>query len=179
MKRLFVTLVLVSILMLLASNGFTEISEGASEIGGLISWTNHNADPGPFDASFLSAGIFYNYYLGENYSIGGALNIDQLDAEVLTDDAVVWSLHVRGDYYFFPESTNLAYVPYVGLQLGLAGYDNADMDGDDYTYGVHGGVKLFVAENVAVNLEATYDFLEVRNTDIDSLSLLVGISFFF
>ena len=125
MNRLFVTLMLVSISMVLASNGFSEIGAGTNELGGLISWTNHNADSGPLDATFFNAGIVYNYYLADNYSIGGTLRVDQLDADVLTDDVVVWGLRVRGDYYFSVESTT---VPYVGLQLGLVGYDNAGTD---------------------------------------------------
>ena len=169
MNKLFVTLVLVSILMLLASNGFSEISAGDNEIGGQISYRNHNADPGSLDATLWSAGIAYNHYLSESYSIGGTLRLDQVDGDALDDDVVIWGLRVRGDYYFSTQSTT---VPYVGIQLGYVGYDTAGSDDNDFTYGAHGGVKLFVTENVAINLEAIYDIFEIESTDIDSFSLL-------
>ena len=76
-------------------------------------------------------------------------------------------------------------VPYVGVQAGVTGYESGDDDDSSFSYGALGGIKLFVTEDVSLNLELNYLHTTFDaddggdDTDLDVTSFFVGFSWYF
>jgi opacity protein-like surface antigen len=152
-----------------------ELAAGVIEIGGFSSVNNYNADGGGMDVTFLSLESMVNFFLSDFLSVGLNLDIQDIDSDA-NDDLSIYGIALRSDYYF---STNMSTIPFVGIRLGLKGYEVGDTDNSEFAYGAHGGVKLQVAENTFVNFEGVYERFKIGGDDIDRLALMAGISFTF
>lgn len=121
------------------------------------------------DPTGISLDLKYLPYLNRNVQLGGALSYFNFDEG--TDGGM---LEVRADYNFVPPaSEEVAYkrtIPYAGLALGTT---FGDLDGS--SWGVQGGAKHFITNDVSV-------FGELRWRDYsegdDDLRLMIGLSTF-
>ena len=79
-------------------------------------------------------------------------------------------------------------MPYIGLHLGWT-TNVSESDGDKYrdsngSTGIHGGLKVFLGENISWNIELdrtsyTYEYESGDEIDIDVTTLFAGFSYYF
>lgn len=120
--------------------------------------------------SSFGIGIRYLPYLNRQVQLGGSL--DYVNFKDGPDGG--W-LELRADYNFVPNATSeFAYkrtIPYAGAALGVS---FGDYDGS--SWGLQGGVKHFITNDVSVFGELRYrDFSKGDN---DDFRLLIGLSTF-
>lgn len=146
------------------------LKEGTRELvveGGL--------DPEAADGTAVALGVKYGVFIQDSVEVGVS------GAYADSDDSTVYGAGVFGELNFDSGSST---VPFVGVD---ASYLNSDIGGvEDDAVEVTGsaGVKLFVAENVAISVQANYHWAsediyvndgDVEDTDID---VTVGMRFF-
>lgn len=175
MNATIVILVIAMFIIYFSETVSAELTAGLFEIGGFSSVNNYNADAGGTDLTFLSLESMFNYFLLDFLSIGLNLDIQDVDTDS-DDDLSIYGIALRSDYYF---STDMSTIPFIGIRLGLKGYEVGDTDNSEFAYGTHGGVKLQVGENTFINFEGVYERFKVDGDDIDRLALMAGISFTF
>jgi len=136
----------------------------------------------------LYLGVVFNYFLSEKFSIGGSYRVN-LSSTELDDDALettIQTLGLRAD--LLAGGPTKTVIPYIGLHGGDTFinivFADESADSSSFSYGLHGGLKLFPSERVSVNLELDYttfdpDTDSEETVTIDALSLFVGASFYF
>lgn len=97
-------------------------------------------------------------------------------------DTTIYSLSGVVNYNFF--RSGAVVVPYIGAQLGLAGYDSGEYDDTSFSYGGQGGVKFFLSEDLSLNVELNYLITNIsddegEDVDVKNTSLLLGFSYYF
>lgn len=157
--------------MVSASASFAKIQklEGQKAISANanLNWVDTGDDT--TDYQILTVG--FSYFPKDFLEAKGGLMI--LNAE----DFTAYSLLAQCNYLFFKPDTVI--VPYAGVQLGFSGYD---YDGDDDTavsYGLQGGAKYFLSEDLSVNAELNYLVTNVDPDDVKNTSVLIGLSYYF
>lgn len=164
-------IVLAMIAALASASQAASLSEGTKEIviEGLF-------DPDALGDSQLDLDLAYGYFIQDNLEVGAL-------ATVSDNDAI--STYGLGGFveYNFDQGTEL--VPFVN---GHAGWINADPEeGESQDAGFLGasvGAKYFLAENIAVSADVTYDWAtedvyfeddDVSDTD---LTINLGMRFY-
>ncbi|MBC7808301.1 MAG: outer membrane beta-barrel protein [Akkermansiaceae bacterium] len=109
--------------------------------------------------------VGYGIFLSPNLEVGGLFeyaNPEGGDSQ--------YGLTGFADYHFPSES---ALLPFVGVQLGFA---DAGGDSDNYfRYGLRGGVKYFLNQNVSANAILQYSDTDQENSESD-FRLNLGLS---
>lgn len=106
--------------------------------------------------------VFYGPFLNPNLQIGGEIGfINPSVGEEQFDITAVVNYH-------FPGSSAL--LPYVGASLGYADYGA----NDSFIYGVQGGVKYFLNQNVSANAQLVWR--RVEDADDDDVRINLGLS---
>jgi len=80
--------------------------------------------------------------------------------------------------YNFSYNKAQTVVPYLGVQAGIAGTADGDSD-SAFAYGALGGVKFFVTERASLNLGVNWVRARIADSDIDTFTGTVGLSFYF
>jgi opacity protein-like surface antigen len=173
MKRaLFVGLAL----LLIATGSFAGTKEGQSEIQ--VQGSLQNVSYADNDQTELTIQLVYNRFMRDDLSLGCTFR-PSLSKSDDTENQQLFLLG-RGDYYFTPQTK---YVPYAGAHLGLINYtfDSGDSSSSEtaFTYGLQGGWKFFISENMSWNLELDLSLYSAEDEDITVTSLLAGMSYYF
>ncbi len=109
--------------------------------------------------------VGYGYFLSRSIEVGGLLNYINPDAG---DSG--YSLTAFADYHF-PSASAL--LPFVGVSLGTT---DPGGSGDSYvSYGIRGGVKYFLNQNVSANAILNYGDTDQDNSE-SSFGLNFGLS---
>lgn len=126
------------------------------------------------DTIFLQAG--YGVFVRDGIEIRGTLSHTVLE-DIAGEDTDYRSSEagIAGEYHI---DLGGNFVPYLGLGLGWHRSQFADLDESALVYGPRFGMKYFVADNVALDLEITYKFgsadvfindFQAEDTDLSSL----------
>lgn len=147
-------LVVMAITVGLASSGLAQVTpnidQGTKEIAGS---GFYNTETAAGDAFALA--LSYGYFVRDQFQVLGSVGI--------TDDDLVttWDAGVLAEYNFLPEGWG-AWVPYVAGGLFGTGSDisGSDVSVDETTGNLRGslGIKYFMHDNVALGLEARYNY---------------------
>lgn len=159
--------------MTLASQGSAVmLNQGTKELG-----VNGGLDFQSVDGTEFSGEIKLGTFIEYGLEVGGTIQLQESDSVSRVGAAAF------GEYNFYTETI---WVPFLGASLGLA---NAEIKkaGDEtaIVLGVAGGVKVFLAENVALSGQLGIDFAteEIYADDGDAesvdLGITLGLRFFF
>jgi len=159
-----------------AASSFAGTKAGQSEVQ--VQGALQNVSYADNDSSELTVQLVYNKFIRDEVSVGCTFRPTMQK----TDDQTTRQLFLlgRGDYYFAAKST---YVPYAGAHLGFINYDRGEYSKTVFTYGLQGGWKFFVSENISWNLELDYSLYsaetDVGSKDVKVISALAGMSYYF
>ena len=124
---------------------------------------NGNFQFDPTNSSNLNVGL--GYFLSSNLEVGGEVGFNNPDPGDSSYNATAFV-----DYHFPGAS---ALLPFVGLQAGFA---DPGGSGDTYfAYGVRGGVKYFLNQNVSANAILQYSDTDQSNS-VSDFRLNFGLS---
>jgi opacity protein-like surface antigen len=166
-------LVLAAVMLLaIAGTSYAGTEAGMMELGlqGSYNQTKINGDDFKFYLGFFNFGYFFTpqIELGVMGLLGG-----NLDGDTQT---------IYGGYadlrYNFSYNKAQTVVPYLGIQAGVAGTSNGTSE-SAFAYGAAGGIKFFVTERASLNLGVNWTHMKVSDTDIDTFTGTVGLSFYF
>ena len=127
------------------------------------------------DVTVTLIGGSFGKFIKENMEITGSLTLVNVNYD--DSDGTIYNLFGKFNYNFIrPGSTN---IPYAGGALGLTGYDTGGYSDTSLTIGFQGGFKNFISEDVSLNVEGSFMRSEIDGASADSLSVTVGISYYF
>ena len=147
-----------------------QVSAGKHELA--FSGSYSSLDAGGFDIDMLAITGTYGYFVSDPLQL--SVNVAWLDLDVAGSDLTARSIGVGADFHF---ATTTALVPYVGAGLNWVDADFGFGSDDDWSWQVRGGLKQFVANNVALKYEVSYTSYD--ELDLDGFTVSVGLSFFF
>lgn len=87
----------------------------------------------------------------------------------------VFGMHAVADVHLPPVDT---FVPFLGGAFGFERWTRGSSDDVEFLFELHGGVKAFIRDNVAVTMEARYRTPLEGFGDVGEFSLLAGLSVF-
>lgn len=111
------------------------------------------------------------YFFSDNFELNGS--IMRIVAESSGMETTMTDVSAVFNYNIILGST--FYVPYAGLNLGMAIQDVAGESETDVSYGGQGGVKCFLSEDLSLNTELRL----TQTADQTTVQLFVGFSFYF
>lgn len=115
----------------------------------------------------INLNVGYGYFFNRNLELGGIINYNN---PAQGDDSYGFAAVL--DYHFPTES---ALLPFAGV---TAGYADAGGNSDSYfQYGIRGGVKYFLNQNVSVNGILQYSDTDQDNSESD-FRLNLGLSIY-
>jgi hypothetical protein len=134
-------------------------------------------DPDGASGTEISLDVGYGYFIQDNIEVGGEVSIAD------NDHATTYGLGGFAEYNFDQGS---ALVPFAGVGLGWFNteIDDLDVDDDAVVASLFGGVKYFLAENIAVtaqiNLEWASEDIFLNDDDVEdtNIDFTVGMRFF-
>ncbi len=128
----------------------------------------------------IGLGVTGEYLLSDELSIEAA--VDYMDYTInlagVGLDAETWVTSLSGKYYFWQEGL---FAPYAGL--GISYFWN-DVDGfglsvdNELGWHVTTGSDLFLTDDLALNFEWKYQWVDSDTIDLDGWSAFVGIKYF-
>lgn len=140
-------------------------------VGGLL-------DPDTAADTQFDLSVKYGYFVADYLEVGGA-------GAISDNDAV--STYGIGGFVEYNFDLGTEVVPYVGAGLGWlnADYDIVGEDEDAIEFSGYGGVKYFIAQNIAISGELEFDwaseeiYLEDDDIADTNIQLNLGMRFFF
>ena len=186
MKKTIVLTVVLA--MVLTGFAWAGTDKGYKEIGINAALSRITISDSDDALNNLYLGVVFNYFLSANVSLGASYRINVSSTEVDDDslETTFQTLGLRAD--LLAGGSTKSVIPYIGLHGGntfvYIDYADDSADSSSFSYGLHGGLKIFPSERVSVNLELDYTTFD-PDTDtgetvtIDALSLFVGASFYF
>lgn len=148
------------------------LSQGTKELGVNAGLDFQSVDGTVFTGE-LKLGTFIQYGL----EVGGVVQIYE------SDSASLFGLGAFTEYNFYTETV---WVPFLGGSLGLASAEvKGETDETALILGLSGGVKVFLAENVALSGQLGINFasedIYPDDGDADNVdyALTLGLRFFF
>jgi len=128
-------------------------------------------DDGNSTDTTLSLQLQGSYYIASWFSMGLAVQGTLSSPENGDDSSAVFFL-VRPDFYLAPRSP---VVPFVGPHFGAVSSERGGESESTFTYGMHGGLKIFVGESTSLNLEINGSVWEPDNEWMDEVTVVQGI----
>ena len=113
----------------------------------------------------IDLNLGYGYFVSRNLELGGRFSFADFEGAPSS-----YGLAAFADYHFPGES---ALLPFVGVQVGFA--DPGGNNDTSFLYGVRGGVKYFLNQNVSVNGILEYNDTDAKNAD-STFALNLGLS---
>ena len=172
---------LCSLIVLAALAGTTQaatLKAGTRELGvsGLL-------DPSGVDGAEVVLDASYGYFVQDCIELGGGLGYADVGYTSLT------TLYGFGEYNF---DLGTALVPFGGARVGWSsaeteikvGPGKVTSDQDALTFGLYGGAKFFLVDNIALTAQANLDVatedIYVNDNDLESINftLTLGMRFF-
>jgi opacity protein-like surface antigen len=148
------------------------LTQGTSEltVDGLL-------DPDGASGTELSLDVGYGYFVQDNIEVGGEVSFAD------NDDVMSYGL---GGFAEYNLDQGTALVPFVGAGLGWVNteIDALDVDDDAIVAGIYGGVKYFLAENIALTAQINLDwasediFLNDGDVEDTNIDVTLGMRFF-
>ena len=188
MKRMLV-FVFVAFAFMCTSNILAGTTAGESELR--IDGAIQNTSTEYSDTRSISGQLTYNHFLSDQFSIGGSIRpmiqtSDPDNGEETTSSMLF--LLGRGDLYLSTDNDD--FVPYIGAHAGVINYEFDTGSGDSesesvLTYGIQGGIKMFVSENTSFNIEVDLSIYTPESDnggdedDVTVTSVLFGYSVYF
>lgn len=171
MLKIVLGLTLVT-MMICGNASAQQLEAGMTEFNGQVSINNMSGDDVDMTMTTISVGA--GRFISDVSSVGIQIMRVGIDAD--GDDTSYMFINGRYDYHF----TAIAGggFPYVGAHAGLIMLEIGDEDETEINYGVQGGIKYFLTESTALNLEANYTMYEVMDEELDNLQFLAGLSVF-
>jgi len=183
--------VVLTVVLIMAMTGFawagTDAGYKEFGINGALSRVTNSENDDANNS--VTVGLVFNYFFNAYFSIGGTYRVNTSRYEPENGDPTESSsqtINLRTD--LLAGGPTKTVIPYIGIHGGnTSTYTERQGNSDDsssFSYGAHGGLKMFPSERVSVNLELDYTTFE-PDTDsddtitIDTLSLFVGASFYF
>ncbi|RKZ89280.1 MAG: hypothetical protein DRR19_11685 [Candidatus Parabeggiatoa sp. nov. 1] len=156
-----------------ASNVFAEgIQEGATAVG--INGSLTRMSVGTEDTDMLILGVNFSKYFTKNHEVG----IQTVGFRVDSGDNGSSFVFFDGTYNYNLTSTSNV-VPYFG---GAGGLLYSSGNGETETYpqlGVQAGIKSFLSDDVYINTELRYRHTIAGESDLDQLSINIGLNLIF
>ena len=177
-------LILAAGAILPAAFAYSQVSKGTVEANFSATYSNNEvnidaddvAGDVDFDNDSFSLSGTFGYFFTDNWQVTGTGRY--FVSDVGDSDTDTLDLGVGVDYHFTPDQ-NL--VPYLGvglyysqINLNVLDSDN-DFDEDELVYELRGGMKQFIASNIAIRYQVSYN----KGDDIENLTASVGLSTFF
>ena len=145
--------------------GFAGLKEGDIEVGGQ-STGGLNTSLAKGGGSSIGVTAIGGYVLKSDLEVRGVFSLNKASGQKLSG-----AIMGGADYLF--EASDPWY-PYAGGDIGVLFVGGTGKFGGD----IHGGAKYFLADNVSLNLEASFKFLFDSIGDGD-LGINAGLSVFF
>lgn len=143
MRKVVLSILAVSGLALApAANAGT--SAGQSEVGFNFNMTDSGG------TTALAVATSYNYFFTDSLSVGGTLIVFGNDSGGADYGQ---ALDIGADWHFSPSAD---WVPYVGVGLGYFNFGGVGSSSES-SYNVRGGVKGFISERTAIDLQIRVD----------------------
>lgn len=173
MKRLLTFMVIFASILFVYSNAESAVAgigEGSQEIGGMATLMNTSA-AGTTTSTTIFMGS-YAYFFTDNIQAGGSL----LTVGAKSDDieASITGIDLFGKYYFYQKGQEI--IPWVGIQAGNINFKAGSTSSSATSYGLMGGGKYFVSENVSANAELNYRSYTIESVTTTTTALLFGFS---
>jgi opacity protein-like surface antigen len=197
-KYLWLLCIFVTTVFITGHSEAAVISKGSIEISADANLTFDHSEI-PRSSTNTSSGtmrIGCGYFVTDGLQIGGSA-MDTLSKSKTTGsdptDSNTFDLDMYAKYHIYPNfwASNRILkpiVPYFGAQGGwinVSSRTKGDSSSDNaFSYGVMGGVKYFVADNISVNGELNYRRYEVSigqnapKNITDDFKILLGFSIF-
>ena len=188
MKKVLVAVVAVLLVSVSASAFAAQgMGKGAKEVSAFasISSTDSSAQNTYYGSSMdtkssdqtLSLG--FSYFLTDPISLGA--RIDEMMSKQSGSKFSTTFVQVEGKFHFYRKGQPV--IPYAGLSLGAAMTEVAGDSSVGALFQPKAGVKMFLSENVAANVELNYSIYQSSIGGIDmtnkTLKLQAGLSMFF
>lgn len=147
----------------------TQAGQREVTIMGLLNKT----EVGGEDVEMTMIGGGYGYFVSDVTEIGVNGMLTRLD---YGDEAYnILFLDPFIKYHFPTEGT---IVPYVGAHVGLMTISNG-VDDSAHTYGVYGGMKNFLTENIAIFVQLDLSKYKIDDEEADQTQITAGYSYTF
>ena len=183
--------VVLTVVLTMAMAGFAwaGTDKGYKEIGinGALSRITMSSSDDVINNLYM--GVVFNYFFSAYFSIGATYRVNLTSTEMEDGETLNTTFQTLGlRAGLLGGSPTKTVIPYIGLHGGntyiYIEYADDSGDSSSFSYGAHGGLKIFPSERVSLNLELDYTTSE-PDTDsngtvtLDILSLFVGASFYF
>ena len=130
------------------------------------------------DSSDTTTTIFggsFGKFISDEKEVTGSLSL--FDIYYDNGGSTMYTLSGKFNYNFIkPGLTN---IPYAGCALGITGVDAGGYSDTSISFGVQGGFKNFISEDISFNVEGSLMHYEVESKGTNSLSITAGISYYF
>lgn len=146
----------------------TEAGDGV--VGGQISFTDSDT------SETTSINVGGSMFITDAIELGLSAFISTTETSGVSGSTDFLAYSVRGTYNFFTDSN---VVPFVGAGLAIQFIESGAFEDDFAVYDVFGGVRFFVAENVALRVELRDSSAVDSDDNFDQTSFLGGIELFF
>jgi len=184
-KMVYLTLLFMMVMVQIAFAG-TEKGDKELQIQGSI--TNTESSDTDSTSNDMTYQIGYNSFYSSNFSFGLTLreSSSKSSSSFGSSKSKQTFISIRVDGYL-GEATS-KFMPYIGLHIGQAttvsesgGDKHRDSSGSN---GIHGGLKVFLDENISWNIEYdrttyTYEYESGDEIEMNVERLFTGFSYYF
>jgi len=193
MKKIFVLFIISAIILgAIAPVWAVESLKGRGSLGAAVSighdsFSSDGETLQETDSGMVmgSLGYFFTDHFEINYApmITYRETTSNWSDEEEKSDSTMYSHLLNLKYNFYGKGWKL--IPYLGIQGGFAGFTSDDRSDSAFSYGGMGGAKVFVSEDVSINLELNHIITQYPgednepDSDFASTTFLLGLTFYF
>jgi hypothetical protein len=181
MNRYFlVILAMIGLSLFSTSNALalTSFEYGTKELDFLVAYNHFAKDATPSQDYLLGSGLF-GYFLAPMHEIGAKLDL----ARSWADGTSVSDLYALPHLFYALNMVQFskAFVPYVGAELGYSIHKQVDDSSQEKwksgtSWGLFGGGRIFMVENVGIKLELAYDQHSFGTDTVKATRFLTGLT---
>ena len=180
--KLIITLIFTMLFFLTTGSVYAIDSlQGRGSVGASITLQkteiSYEGDSVSSDQRIIQGSI--GRFLTDNVEVNFAPMIISIDAD--GEEMSVYSYFGNVKFNFITEGQTA--VPYAGLQAGISGVAYGDEDDSSLGYGFMGGIKMFLNEDLSLDIELNYLMAELEvgdvTADVATTSVFVGFKYYF
>lgn len=171
MKNTVVTALVLMLVIAFPHAALAQSEAGSSELGVSISSQQFENIDADVTVSTTIINVLYGYFVTDALEFAGNLNV--IENDLGDAQSTQTGVELQGKYHFLsgPDAT---FLPYVGLEGGVYGFDDGLEKLTGSSYGLMGGAKFFLSKNASVNLE--YNYREMKLEDDSGASYNANIT---
>lgn len=169
-RFLLAVVVVMAVALVSTANGATE--QGMVELNGSASFATAVGEYAS-DVSVYAISTQVTHFNTDEFSLGGRLTFVGASYGDISES--VLGMYAVADLHLVPVD---AFVPFLGGAFGFERWTRESSDNVEFLVELHGGVKAFIRDNVAVTMEARYRTPMEGFADVGEFSLLAGLSVF-